>query len=94
MRDQVFWLNRRGFDGLSELAYASRLGEAVDKEDVDIRIDVKNASKKIAFTPYELVLEPYSNSKARKSELKLPKGTKNYGGSYLGTEGAFDRDMD
>ena len=87
MRDQLFWLNRRGFDGLSEMAHASRLGQAVDDQDVSIKIDVKDASKRIAFTPYELVLKPYGGNKARKSELKLPKGTKNYGGSFLGTEG-------
>ena len=90
MRDRMFWLNRRGFDGLSELSMASALG-GTQAEENKISVKTVDASKKIAFTPYELVLEPEEGNKARKSEMKLPAGTRNYGGSYLGTEGAFGR---
>jgi len=86
MRDKIFSMNRKGFDGLSELSYASKLGGAAAKE-IDIKIKVKGASKKTAFVPYELELRQASGDKARKSEMVLPAGTKNYGGSYLGTEG-------
>ena len=174
MRDKIFWLNRRDFDGLSQMSRASELGnssgsgfsygeggssfglpidndeesdsgegDASDEEDEDdsedeegddneviisddddsesddeddeedpfttvgffdtvyaegedddeggnnrISIKVKGASKRFAFVPYELVLRAASDKKkARKSEMVLPKGTKNYGGSHLGTEG-------
>lgn len=182
MRDTVFWLNRRDFDGLSQMSRAAELGNSpgygitydtpeadsesalpeagsdeeeeeyspedyepdeVDDEDTDdedtdeeeddweidkeagqgngdtgdgnsfstvsfidsvyaegedaeaddteagnkISIKVKGASRRIAFTPYEMELEPEKGDKPRKSEMKLPKGTVNYGGSHLGTEG-------
>ena len=86
MRDQMYWLNKRGFDGLSELSYASKLG-GVGTKDIKFKVDVKGASKKNAFIPYELMLEPAEGEKARASEMVLPAGTKNYGGSYLGTTG-------
>lgn len=86
MRDTTFWLNRRGFDGLSELSYASKLGSAVSKRN-KLRVKVDGASKNIAFTPYELTMRAATGEKARKSEMLLPEGTKNYGGAFLGTEG-------
>ena len=86
MRDKLFWMNRRGFDGLSELAQASKLGQAASKE-IDIKVSVKDASRKTAYIPYELTLKQAQGDKARTSELVLPEGTKNYGGSHLGTEG-------
>ena len=86
MRDTTYWMNRRGFDGLSEMSYASTLGGTVQKEN-KIKIEVKEASKNFAFTPYELVLTAEVGEDVRKSEMKLPEGTKNYGGSHLGTEG-------
>lgn len=86
MRDEMFWLNRRGFDGLSELAYSQELtGEEQSGNKITVTVD--SASRKIAFTPYELMLKPASGEKARKSEMQLPSGTKNYGGSFLGNEG-------
>ncbi len=176
MRDTVFWLNRRNFDGLSEMSRAAELGDSdgsefysddfgsedtndsgsgitfddesdeeddedtedsdddsededtddsedpfADSDDSDggsstddsdddpfstvgfidqvyaegedditsnrINIKVKDASRRYAYIPYELELKPASGNKARKSEMILPKGTKNYGGSHLGTEG-------
>lgn len=88
MRDEIFWLNRRGFDGLSEMSYALELsGFDSSLRSNEMTVKVEDASKNIAFTPYELILKPASGEKARKSEMDLPKGTKNYGGSYLGTEG-------
>ena len=86
MRDTVFWLNRRSFDGLSEMSEAAALGGA-DNREIQIDVEVKDASKDIAFTPYELKLRSAEGEKARKSEMVLPKGTKNYGGSFLGLEG-------
>lgn len=56
-----------------------------------ISIKVKDASRRFAFVPYELYLKPAKGNKARKSEMVLPKKTKNYGGSHLGTEGIFGR---
>lgn len=50
MRDQMYWLNKRGFDGLSELSYASKLG-GVGTKDIKFKVDVKGASKKNAFIP-------------------------------------------
>lgn len=90
MRDQLYWLNKRGFDGLSELSYASKLG-GVEARDIKFKVDVKNASRKNAFIPYELILQPAEGEKARASEMVLPAGTKNYGGSYLGTSGITGR---
>ena len=179
MRDTVFWLNRRDFDGLSQMSRAAELGdspgygitydappdgteaetpdalpddeeddETPDEDDTDdeeddeeeedddtaapgttfggnndeddeedfseggddistvgfidavyaegeedadavnkISIKVKGASRRTAFTPYEMELDPEKGDKPRKSEMKLPKGTVNYGGSHLGTEG-------
>lgn len=168
MRDTIFWLNRRNFDGLSQMSRAAELGETdsfgsslgsygestdsgftfsddegddeededYDEEDEDdeddseydededdedseeedddpfstvgfvdsvyaageeddaynsISIKVKGASRRIAFVPYEMILKAASGNKVRKSEMKLPEGTKNYGGSHLGTEGIGGR---
>ncbi len=90
MRDTVFWLNRRDFDGLSEMSKAAALGGA-DNREIKIDVEVKDASKNIAFTPYELKLEAAEGEKARKSEMRLPAGTKNYGGAFLGLEGFSGR---
>lgn len=167
MRDAIYWMNRRNFDGLSEMSRASELGnststgydsgtmfgadtsgdtgngttntennEETDDEDEDdsdeedededeeeddsddgddeeeeewdltddvyaassvyadseedgnsISIKVKGASRRNAFIPYELILKPAKGNKPRASEMVLPKGTRNYGGSYLGTDG-------
>lgn len=117
MRDTVFWLNRRDFDGLSEMSRAAELGGTsgsfgmmpgdgaedtlssdsvlgtAGSTDTDegnkIEIKVKSASRRHAFTPYELKLSPASGDKLRASEMVLPKGTRNYGGSHLGNNGLF-----
>ena len=86
MRDKLYWFNKHGFDGLSELSYASELG-GVETKSNKIRVDVRGASRRNAFIPYELILLPAEGDKARASEMALPAGTKNYGGSYLGTRG-------
>lgn len=113
MRDIVFWMNRRDFDGLSELSRAAEIsgfsGSSVSGSTSDggfnwpetagsgsysggpeknkIKVTVKSASRRYAFTPYEMVLTPAKGDDLRASEMALPANTRNYGGSHLGNYG-------
>jgi|GEM_PF-875553 len=93
MRNKVYWLNKQGFDGLTEMASASALaGWNRDVNNIDVR--VKNASKNIAFTPYELTTGdgwtddgPIGDGTKKLPEVRIPDEYKNYGGSHLGNRG-------
>ena len=73
-RENQFWLNRQGFDGLSQMSAAAVLGGDEEKP-VDMRVQVKNADKSLIYVPYEITGTAES----------IPSGTENYAGSYLKT---------
>ena len=91
MRDKVYWLNRQGFDGLTEMALANSLSGA--KEEVNnVSVMVKNASREYAFAPYELTSsDEWSDGSGLTGdtlpEVKIPGSYKNFGGSHLGNKG-------
>ena len=79
-----------GTVGFIDSVYAEGEYDGAGSDDTDsnrLSIKVRGASRRFAFIPYEMRLRTASGNKARKSEMVLPKGTKNYGGSHLGTEG-------
>lgn len=77
-RDQLFWLNQRGFDGLSQLSEARAVTGSV-AEDADdetasgIGIEVRDADRSRIYIPYE----------ATATDRSIPKGTENYAGGFL-----------
>lgn len=73
-RDTLYWLNRQGFDGLSQLSEAAAAaGEAGEAQSVHIA--VKTADRARVYTPYEIT----------GTDLAVPEGTKNCAGGFLRT---------
>ena len=74
-REQLYWLNREGFDGLSQLATAS--AAAGDESGMsmtnEIEIEVKGADSSRIYTPYEI----------SGTDSEIPRGTQNYSGAFL-----------
>ncbi|MBQ6401947.1 MAG: transglutaminase domain-containing protein [Firmicutes bacterium] len=74
-RDALYWLNRQGFDGLSQLSEAAAAaGEAGEAQSVQIA--VKSANRAQIYTPYEIT----------GTDAAVPEGTKNCAGGFLRTD--------
>lgn len=87
MRDKLYWLREQGFSGLTEMSDVSVMGGYGNK-DIDVEVEVKDASRKNAVTPYELTAgDTGSEGSSGRNKFTAPEGTKDYGGSHLGTKG-------
>ena len=79
-RDQLYWLNQRGFDGLSQLSQAAAaVGDYEEGPQADnsmMEISVKDADRSPIYIPYELV----------GTDKEIPEGTQNYAGAFLKTD--------
>lgn len=78
-RENLYWLNKEGFDGLSQISIVKKLVDGATPR--SMKIEVKNAGRKNMLIPYELT----------GSDKKTEKGFENYSGAYLGTGSLFGR---
>ena len=77
-RDTLYWLNKGGFDGLSQMSnVAALVDEEAEKKALSIK--VKHADRSQLYIPYEM----------RGTAKILPKGSRNYAGSFLGSSRLF-----
>lgn len=72
-RDKLYWLNRSGFDGLSQLGNVKSILDNISPE--TMKIEVKSANRKNMFLPYEIT----------GTDKSIYKGFENHSGAYLGT---------
>ena len=77
-RDTEYWLNRQGFDGLSQMGKAAELAGKPARE-TGLKIRIGKADRSLVYLPYE----------ALGMEDGIPKGTENYGGNYLRSSRPF-----
>ena len=80
-RDQLYWLNDKGFDGLSQLSVADAAAESSGDDTAQsgtgrIEIRVKNADRSRVYIPYEVT----------GTDRKIPSGMQNYAGGFLKTD--------
>lgn len=77
-REDLYWLNRQGFDGLSQMSVASGLaGNKGTKHRITVK--VKAACSADIYIPYEV----------GDTFQQIPPGTKSYFGASLGTDRVF-----
>ena len=79
-RDIQYWLNRNGFDGLSQLALTAQLSDPQQAgEPFACTVQTKKADCSCIYTPYEIT----GTSEA------IPQGAQNYAGGFLRTDKLF-----
>lgn len=71
-RDDLYWLNRQGFDGLSQMMEASAVS-GQETEETKIAVETEKADRSLIYLPYE----------TSGTEAALPAGTQNYAGAFL-----------
>ena len=76
-RDTLYWLNRNGFDGLSQMAQAAQLSDTQQAgTPVQVTVQTKHADRSCIYVPYEMT----------GTSEDVPKGTQNYAGGFLQTD--------
>ena len=71
-RDDLYWLNRQGFDGLSQIMGASA-ASGQKTEETSITIKTEKADRSLIYLPYETA----------GTQAQIPEGTQNYAGAFL-----------
>ena len=73
-RDTFYWLNQKGFDGLSQMMIASGLAGAGTASQ-EVTVKTAKADRSVLYTPYEIT----------GTWNRIPKGARNVAGAYLAT---------
>lgn len=77
-RNTLYWLNRQGFDGLSQMSEAAEAAGNTDNR-ISLSIEAVHADRSRIYLPYEMT----------GTDQQLPEGTVNYAGSFLKTTKLF-----
>lgn len=76
-RDTQYWLNRNGFDGLSQIAQTAQMSDPQQAgEACDMTVRTKKADRSCIYIPYEMT----------GTNEAIPRGTQNYAGGFLKTD--------
>ncbi len=79
-RDTQYWLNKNGFDGLSQMAQTAQLSDPqMAGKPYALTVQTKKADRSCIYTPYEMT----GTSEA------VPNGMQNYAGGFLKTDKLF-----